>query len=330
MSYTKTKGIEFWYEFDQATNPGFGGVSQSTRDLYLQVFGSNFDMDGLVDAVRDSLYGADLGAYISGREQSFMDLAAFQVEIMERHFPDFADMQKAFEDFGHGVLHDNKKLPGTSHFRRPTGFMNHMMDGSPDRCVGYHRWHAFVRAAVHAGADTTKWLKINQGVGLAWAIYSELNPVSDSPANPKLDSSRVRQLRDFWMNADEATLNAGFLSYQGSFPIDYANRRAKGKDEIGFGRVQMILANATRGANPIHGGKGRFWELPLSEFVRTPIYNNMLIAPPGSARGNRSALVMALKGELPGFGQMPPFPRPPVATQDIAFIEAWIDDLTIA
>ena len=91
----------------------------------------------------------------------------------------------------------------------------------------------------------------------------------------------------------------------------------------------MILTNATTGANPIHGGKGRFWDLPLSEFVRTPIYGNMLIASPGSDRGSRSALVKALKGELPGFGRMPPFPRPPVAPEDITYIEEWIDNLTV-
>jgi len=329
MSYTKSRAIEFFYEFDQATNPGFGGVTPETFQLYTQVYGQNFAMDALVDAARDSMFDDSLGSYISGREAAFIQLADFQLDFINRHFPDRSELREAFEDFGHGVLHDNKKISGTTRYRRPAGFMNHMMDGSPDSCVGYHRWHAFIRGAILSGVDSAEWLNINRCVALAWAIYSELNPVADSPQNPKLDANRVRRLRDFYMNADHTTLDAAFLSYSGKFPADYGSRRARGLDEVGYGRVRLILSRATSGGNPMHGGAGRFWELPLSDFLRTPIYNHLPVAHPGANRGARSPIVKALKGELEGFGRMPPFPRPPVASQDISYIESWIDNLSI-
>ena len=331
MSYTKTKAIEFWYEFDQATNPGFGGVSQETIDLYLGVYGQSFDLDGLVDDVRDATLSGDLQAVVQGREDSFVGLANFQIAKMDKHFTKTDDLRKAFEDFGHGVLHDNKRLPNQpSRYRRPQGFMNHMMDGSPDDCVGYHRWHAFIRAAVVAGANRDRWLHVNRCVGLAWAIYSELNPEADSPSNPKLDAQKTRRLRNLWMNAGESTLNAAFLSYSGSFPSGYGNRRARSVDEIKFSHVQNILSQAAGSRTPRHGGLGRFWEKPLNEFVRQNVYGNPLVAASGADRGQRSALVQVLKGELAGFGRMPPFPMQPVPPSDIEYIEAWIDNLEIA
>jgi hypothetical protein len=57
-----------------------------------------------------------------------------------------------------------------------------------------------------------------------------------------------------------------------------------------------------------------------------------IIAAPGPNRGARSGLILAIKGEAPfgtgiggGIPRMPLF-RSPVAPDDIAFIEKWIDD----
>ena len=75
----------------------------------------------------------------------------------------------------------------------------------------------------------------------------------------------------------------------------------------------------------IHAGQGRFWLLPLNEFLALPpIYGQQLIADPGPDRGARSALVGILKNELPDFPQMP-LNRPPVAENNIQYIRDWID-----
>lgn len=96
-----------------------------------------------------------------------------------------------------------------------------------------------------------------------------------------------------------------------------------------FQKVQSILAAGAGGSHPDHDGHGRFWELPLAEFVALTIYGVKLIAEPGANRGANSGLIKALKGELPFDGSMfdrMPLGRPPVSPADMQFIQSWIDD----
>jgi hypothetical protein len=264
------------------------------RLLYADIYGPFFAIDALVDSVRDN--AASLPALVVGREASFRRLAEVQLEIMDRHFPDPAALQQAFEEFGQGILFDEKPVANGGKRRRPKGRLIHMMDGTPDDCVGYHRWHAFIRAAVAAGADPARWLQVNQLVALAWAIYSELDPREDAPINPPLKPARMEALRRAWLTADEATLNAAFLHYAGTFPDGYGSRRTKQYNEIRYWRVQSICAAASGISNPQHTGAHRFWELPMSGFLKANIYGHDLIAPPGPGRGASSALTMVLRG----------------------------------
>lgn len=95
-----------------------------------------------------------------------------------------------------------------------------------------------------------------------------------------------------------------------------------------YERVQEILSNASGGAHPFHGGEGRFWEKSLEDFKQTVVYQRQLIAAPGPDRGARSNLIKALRGEAPFndsvFNRMPSG-LPPVAPEDIQFIQSWID-----
>lgn len=328
MPYTKSQALDFWYDYDQRF---LFAPPPEVPQLYQTIYGpDNFSFDVMVDRVRDASNEQDLANKLTGRETAILRLAELQVELMDLHFPDSEDLQKAFEDFGHGVLFDNKRDPSTSQPRRQTGRLVHMMDDTPDRCVGYHRWHAFIRAAIAVGADRDIWLKVNRLVTLAWSIYSELDPVPDSHSNPKLRANRVKKLRDAWLKADTATLNAAFITYSGSFPNDYGSRRTKHIDEVRWTRIQKILSDSASSGFPSHGGQGSFWNLPLSEIVRLSIYGNPLIAPSGPNRGEKSALVKVLRGTLPGFPRMPPIPRPPVPDPEIKYIEDWIDNLDIA
>ncbi|MGE4070466.1 MAG: hypothetical protein AB7E72_04770 [Lysobacterales bacterium] len=324
MAYTIDSALDFWYEFDQAF---LFATSPEVDGLYATIFGPNFAADALIDAVRD--HRADLSQVVAGKEPSFQRLAEIQLSIMDRHFPDPADLQRAFEDFGQGILFDAKTLPGSGRPRRPVGRLIHMMDGTPDDCIGYHRWHAFIRAAVAAGADAGRWLAVNRLVALAWAIYSELNPREDAPNNPPLATARLDSLRNGWLSADEATLNEAFLHYTGKFPAGYGTRRARQIDEVRYLRIQNILSAATSNSNPQHTGARRFWELPLAQFLAVQVYGNPLIAPKGPGRGAASSLVKVLLGTLPGFPRMP-LRRPPLDAADIVYIENWIDNLEVA
>jgi len=324
MPYTTDAALDFWYEFDQAF---LFAATPEVNALYGAIYGPSFAIDALVDVVRDQ--ASNLPAIIGDRAPSFRRLAEIQLEIMTRHFPDSKDLQRAFEDFGHGVLFDSKTVPTSGQLRRPVGRIIHMMDGTPDDCVGYHRWHAFIRAAVAAGANANAWLVINRYVVLAWAIYSELSPREDAPSNPPLTAERLESLRKGWLSADEQTLNQVFLNYQGKFPDDYGNRRAGKIDEVRYSLIQRVLANASAGSNPQHTGGRRFWELPVAQFLQIQVYGQRLLAPKGQGRGAASPLVLALRGTLPGFPRMP-LHRPPLEPAQILYIEEWIDNLELA
>lgn len=96
-----------------------------------------------------------------------------------------------------------------------------------------------------------------------------------------------------------------------------------------FERVRQILNDAVGDGVPSHGGKGKFWNLPLDQLKNLKVLGQKVIESDGADRGARSALVKALKGEPPfddaGFGRMP-LDRPPVDPADVAFIQQWIDD----
>jgi hypothetical protein len=102
-----------------------------------------------------------------------------------------------------------------------------------------------------------------------------------------------------------------------------------------FERVTQILDEAVGGPDASVGAHGPFWRgLTRDQFVAKSVFGVQLIA---LGQGAGSNLVRALKGEAP-FGNDLPDPPPdaqfprmpagmdPVAAQDVAFIQQWIDD----
>jgi hypothetical protein len=109
---------------------------------------------------------------------------------------DWSDIQAAFEDFGQGTLLDDDPE------RRRANDSIHMMDvqdpASPP--VGYHRWHASIRAIqlLNIG-DPQWWENLDRLVGLAWAIQSFARPKQQDTPNPALAGGDIQQLRDAWL-----------------------------------------------------------------------------------------------------------------------------------
>src|SRR3989338_792987 len=145
MAYTQKQAMDFWYEFDQTflfdrtpeVNRAFG--------LLFHRRGGGL-MDQIVDLARDHS-GVNLAEQFDEQEkQGLLKLAEIQLRIMEKYFPNLDGLQEAFEDFGQGVLLDTPD-------RRLEGSLIHMMDGkfSDNSCVGYHRWHAFIKSFLAIG-----------------------------------------------------------------------------------------------------------------------------------------------------------------------------------
>jgi hypothetical protein len=322
MAYTRDKGREFWIDFDNQAR-----FSSTFDDAYAKAyFDHGLSFDSIMNALRVSFARADHPAHfesvIRASRDGFRELASMQLTIMDAHLDDDAGIQSAFEDFGQGVLFDDRPS-------RPTGIKIHMMDGSPDTWVGYHRWHAFARAAVLLGADP-RWLHINRCISLAWAIQTEANPTVDSPTNPGLTNVRLDALRQAWIALPPEKLDWAFVNNSTRAPL--ASLMPVWSAALGrYARMQQLLGVAATDGAPSHVddagvAHGRFWELSYSDFMALPpIYGHTLIAAPGPNRGDRSDLVKVLKGPLPdGIPRMPRF-RPAMDPADIQFIQDWID-----
>lgn len=225
----RQRASDFWLEFDNAFNPGFGQVSDEVFDAY----GAIDIPDGPVQRWRHHRRN---GTYPDGFRQDMdrnrdahLFIAAKQLEFVDQHFGgDPGAERKAFEWFGEGVLFDD---------RRPPTEKVHKMDigGPNDPPIGYHRWHACIRAAVMVGADSERWLAIDRLVGLAWAIQSEARPEEDSPDNPGLPAERLTELGEHWMGLGFAELDTEFDS--DPFPRDIEASAAAPRAISGFDRA---------------------------------------------------------------------------------------------
>ncbi len=113
-----------------------------------------------------------------------------------------------------------------------------------------------------------------------------------------------------------------------------------------YDRVQQILDTAAGNSTADYDGHGRFWRLPLNEFIEVRVHGVRMIAPaeakhsccgghaeeknvPCPGRGAASGLIRGLRGQSPFDDSS--FPRIPwggraVSDEDIHFISDWIDD----
>ncbi len=206
MTYNIDIGNEFWYQFDLKFLP-----SSASIDI-MQAYGAVGGPDGVKnrwELARSSngTFPDDFEAFASEKRDAIALVSNEQKEVFDEFFnADFDGLRQAFEDFGQGILFDD---------RRPNGDKIHKMDtgGITSPPIGYHRWHPFIRAQAMNGLDLDYWLKIDRLVGLAWQIQSEMKPVEDKPDNPRMNAQRLRELREKWLKLDFHHIDAEFNSY---------------------------------------------------------------------------------------------------------------------
>ena len=331
--YTSQIGKDFWFDFDNQTLWQRSRViSESFQRAYFQ---HGFSLDSFPEFLRTSFnspsHPDSFVGMVEPGKSGITDLAAIHLQLIDRHLRDDESIRRAFEDFGQGLLFDDRAP-------RPVGRHVHMMDGTPDTWVGWQRWHGFIRAAALLGSDTDRWLHIDRSMALAWAIQTEANPEIDNPNNPPLAEHRLAKLRNVWMSLNFDQLDWAFAKHRFRAPglealaavltrSDNLALVANVEQEFNYETVQQILEDASGSGQPYHGGAGRFWLLPEAEFLALPpVYGHQLIADPGPDRGARSALVKVLKGTLTGVPRMP-LNEPPLSSDQIQYVESWIDSL---
>lgn len=138
-------------------------------------------------------------------------ISILQLEIVDRYFGDVEGLRVAFEHFGCGDLFDDRRDPGMK---------VHMMDssGPANPPIGYHRWHAIIRAMTLLGIDADRWAAIDRLLGLAWAIHAEAQPLQDT-VNPQLPEARLVALRAHWLTRSDDEMDAAFSVFPFPPPV---------------------------------------------------------------------------------------------------------------
>jgi hypothetical protein len=190
MAYTPEIGRRFWFEFDDATlhDPDFMNIVFSAGAAGAQNDYKNMRGQGT--------YPAAFKQKFSPRRADWIRIADLQTTMIGNLLGnDWADIQRAFEDFGQGVLLD------TDPQRQADGDAIHMMDAQTNNPpVGYHRWHACIRSIqlLEIG-DSDWWEKLDQVLGLGWSIQSLAKPKQQNTPNTPLPQGDLQDLRNAWL-----------------------------------------------------------------------------------------------------------------------------------
>jgi hypothetical protein len=190
MAYTPEMGRRFWFEFDNATqgDPNFGTLISRAGGFGIQTDYRQTRMAGA--------YPAAFRQKFLPRREEWKSIAELQTDMIGELLDNaWSNVQGAFEDFGQGTLFDSDP-------RRDDGNRIHMMDGQVGtQLVGYHRWHASIRAIQFLEiGDNDWWETLNRLLGLAWAIQSFAKPRQQNMPNPALADGDLQTLRTAWLS----------------------------------------------------------------------------------------------------------------------------------
>jgi hypothetical protein len=214
MTYSRKQANDFWYEFDNYfawefdQHPEADLAYRKIRNLsnaFMMHRKNRTFPQGFVKEIRHDLE----------RVSAIMLLADIQLNIISKHFGDsILSQQLAFEDFGQGVLYDDRPP------RWPEARI-HMMD---DDLFGYYRWHVFIRALVLLLSEemeekiSSRWLYLDRHVGIASAIHYQQKPrqsgsSGNNPNNPKIDHNILSDIRSVWLQLNFEQLDVAFDQY---------------------------------------------------------------------------------------------------------------------
>lgn len=196
---------EFWYRFDQHTAYAISAELAEAYAVLRSMF-DRFERD-VYFAWRDTsaagTYPAAFVEFVTPIRPQLEVISRAQLlavdELYRRHDP---RLVTAFTTFGEGVLFDPRLAPREQEV--------HTMNGKPP--VGYHTWHAFIRAMMLLDIDRPRWREIAPLNALAWAVQTVAKPDTRVPS-PPLPRRTVRQLTRLWLPKGIAQLDADFRSF---------------------------------------------------------------------------------------------------------------------
>ncbi|MDJ1135254.1 hypothetical protein [Streptomyces iconiensis] len=199
---------EFWYWFDEVTlykpsaeiNAAYeaiekyipGGLETGIRDLWLKLSG-------------EPGYPENYAAHMRPVDKALRVLSRAQLGVVDRFYrPRDIRLTAAFSWFGQGVLFDPRRAEAHS----PVHTMNFAPGMAP---IGYHVWHAYMRAMMLRGIDAGRWAALAPLNGFAWAVQSTAKPSMTEVSKP-LPAAKVVRLAATWLPRSARHLDGAFRS----------------------------------------------------------------------------------------------------------------------
>lgn len=197
---------EFWYQFDNATlfdqapavTAAFVAIQQYFADVLAPHYASFVDF--WITISKSAAFPGNYTALMAPLRPQLEVLSRTEATVFDAFYrPHDPRLVAAFSWFGQGVLYDPRHTPPV-----------HTMGGTPP--VGYHTWHAFMRAMMFLGVDPQRWAAVAPLNGFGWAVQSVAKP-NEQVLNPPLPDETVRKLASYWLRRSPQQLDTDFQSF---------------------------------------------------------------------------------------------------------------------
>ncbi|MFH8386460.1 hypothetical protein ACH4E7_36970 [Kitasatospora sp. NPDC018058] len=202
------RAMELWHAFDQDTYHRPVPAFAKAMDELHQKLGDQVEGAFLTSwryHMRAGTYPQSFAARMKDFKDQLSAISQTELAVFDRFFgEDFKGLTRAFSTFGQGTLFDPREEQGNQ-----VHTMNYGPNGSAP--LGYHIWHAFIRAMAETGIDADRWNQINPLVGFAWALQTAAKPSVATP-NPGLPHDVVHRLAHKWLRMDQQQLDQEFMS----------------------------------------------------------------------------------------------------------------------
>jgi hypothetical protein len=186
IGYSRELGNKFWYEYDYPFNSTFRDIGNDMK--YLLNISSNIYSRYRQNYDRTSLKLNEISFKNSIKEmfadEEILRLANIQSKIIHDNFVDKKDLEKAFEDFGQGILydvfHDNERTArdrdGNPIYYPVNGNLMRFRIHKMDSKVMWKWWHSFMRGTALIYPNEIRYFEIDRLIAYAYIIDFIVKP----------------------------------------------------------------------------------------------------------------------------------------------------------
>jgi hypothetical protein len=237
-NYTSQSAIDFFFDFDNATNPPWPMPGTSTPTTPPPPSQETFDAEGSVFRVAQAFFKRDFSEFEALARQAAGPLGVIfglTTALVQKHFGDFGEnLQLAFEDFAQGVLFDPRRNTEAYGFW-PVHSMDALypeeaneFNSTPFPPNGYYFWYAAVRGnSVLPGVNQQDWLQFGRYLAIAAATQNVAQPKRivgpsafngrtlpptpyEDPQNPRIAPAELNAFRDRYLPMSFEQLDTAF------------------------------------------------------------------------------------------------------------------------